>query len=522
MFHLDGITPNSFKMTKIVNPVDKTDVLLFDGRGFSGSSFRARDEDGNISIYKEMNQFINTKLSKEDRINVYKIYSDIDTYFDNSANLRREGSNLINTFETGLSKHLDKLFNLIKFKEVKEFLLDLYKKGIVKLPSDVHETHQIDGKIQQKHIDCTYLKDDYLDAIAMVLYMRLMVPIWGRYLPLTRYDGKHNLKEYHALKLISCTRLFKEHTFSRLDTYIRGIVHIEDDISVFVAGLSNEEIPFLLMSQILVKRFPIYSISYIEEERSTHLMSMMFHLVGDSGKSGNLGKLLKNMVFEKMSIQNEWSDEDNSSVLDMYKSRELVSGGDLVITEVFLSDYFEGENSEITKLCFEYINKADLRKITQVQLNLMTWVMATLIPGNVIPLFEGPILRRSIAIVQAQLYEWGFCELATMLTAEPIPFESGTYMSNLGHKPISNDRRIALDKIYGIDKSAEFKGDNVGVLGIQDMAKGFFSSDWGVNCPKVLYKDNEDLNLSPIFSTHGEIRNMLADLLVKLSTAGIN
>ncbi len=523
MFHLDGVTPNSFKLTKIVNPEDKNDVLLFDGRGYSGSSFRARDNDGNICTFKELNEFISTKMTKDERLELYKIYSDIDNYFDNSnQNRRNGGSNIVNTFESGLSRHLAKLVNHVKFKDVKDFYIDLYKRGDVKVPDDIKEEHQLDGKIQQKHIDCTYLLPDYLDAMSMILYMRLFIPVWGRYLPLTRYDGKYALKEYHALKLITGTTLFKEHVFTRLDTYIRGITNIEDDISVFVAGLSNEEIPFLLMSQIVVKRFPIYSLSYVVGERNTHLMSMMYHLVGDGGKSGQLGKLIKNMVFEKKPVETEWSDEDNSSVLDMYKSRELVPAGDLAITEVYLKNYCHGDDPELTKLCYDYIKEIDLSKIVPSQIKLMTWVIATLIPGNVVPLFEGPILRRALAIVQSQLYSWGFSELAILLTAEPIEFESGTYMSNLGHKPISNDRKQALDRLYGVDSLAGFKGDNVGIVGIQNLSRVFFESDWGVNCPKELYKDDEDLNLSPIFSTHGDIRNMLADLLVKLSTAGIN
>lgn len=522
MFHLEGITPNSFKKTVIINPENPKESISFSGKGFSGSSFRARDEQGQICTYKELNEFINRHMTQDERIRLYNIYSDIDAYFADGMQERRQTSSVVNSFEAGLSRHITRLVNLVKFRDVKDFLLDLYKQGRIVLPSDVTDSHPDDHKLQQKHIDCTYLKTDYLDAIAMVLYMRFMLPIWGKYLPLTRVSSNYNLKEYHALKMISGTPLFKERTFSRLDTYIRGITEIEDDISVFVSGLSNEEIPFLLMAQVVVKRFPIFSLSYVEGERNTHLMSMMYHLIGDGGKAGNLGKLLKNMVFEKKPVVTEWSDEDNSSVLDMYKSRETIPAGDLVVTEVFLTDFYHGDNPDLTDRCHEYIKGIDLTRITPIQIRLMTWVISTMIPGNAVPLFEGSVLRRTLAIVQSQLYTWGFKELAILLTAESVPFEKGTYSGNIEHRVITKELEAALDKVYGIDRSVNDKAVSVGYKAIQDMSSEFYTTDWYVNCAKELYAHDEDLKLDPIFTTHVNIRNMLAELLVKLSTFGIN
>lgn len=520
MFHLEGITTISFRATKIVSPVDKNDCLLFDGKGFSGSSFRARDENGQICLFKEINDFIAKNLSKEEQVKLFTVYSTIDQYFDNSNQMRRKGGNIVDTFDTGLSKHIQKIFDIVKYKDVKDYMLNLYKKGIVRLPDDIYDDYRIEDKMQQKHIDCTYLIPDYLDLMVLSLYTRLLIPIWGRYLPITRFDSRYALKEYHALKLIEGTSLFKEFVFKRLDTYIRGTVDIEDNLSIMVSGLSNEEIPFFLMSQIVVKRLPIFSISYTDNsDRNNHLMSMMFHLIGTSGKAGKLGQSLKSPIYDKKPVETEWSDEDNSSVWDMYKSRELISGGDLAVTEVYLIDFCHGDNPELTKICYDYIQDMDLRKIAPVQIQLMTWIVSVLIPGNVVPLFEGSVLRRALAISQSQLFTWGFTNLAILLTAETIPLEKDTFVSNLGQKPITNERKLELDKVYGLTGAGDAKYENIGVKAIQEMSKKFFESDWGVDCPKELYEDNEELKISPIFATPGDIRNDLADLLIKLSVS---
>lgn len=518
MFHLEGIMAFSFRATKIVSPVDPEECILFDGKGFSGASFRARNKHGEICLFNEINDFIKTNLSKEEQCKLFTVYATIDEYFDKSNQMRRKGGTIVDTFDSGLSKHIQKIFDIVKYKDVKDYLLNLYKKGVVRLPDDIYNDYRIEDKMQQKHIDCTYLIPDYLDLLALSLYTRLLVPIWGRYLNILKFDPRSSLKEYHALKLIEGTSLYKEFVFQRLDTYVRGTITIEDNLAIMVSGLSNEEIPFFLMAQIIVKRLPIFNISYsTNNDRSSHLMSMMFHLIGTSGKAAKLGQSLKNAIFDKKPVETEWSDEDNSSVWDMYKSRELISGGDLAVTEVYLKEFCHGENPELTKICYEYIKEMNLRKITPVQIQLMTWIMAVLIPGNVIPLFEGSVLRRALAISQSQLFTWGFENLAIMLTAEPVPLEKDMFVSNLGQKSITNDRKLELDKVYGLTGINNNKHENVGVKAIQEMSRRFFESDWGVDCPKELYKDNEDLKISPIFSTHGDIRNDLADLLIKLS-----
>lgn len=520
MFHLEGVTPNSFKLTKIVSPDDPNEVLLFDGKGFSGSSFRARDEEGNICTFNEINDYIKTHLTPEQRTKLFSVYADIDNYFDNSNQMRRRGSNIVDTFDSGLARHVSKIFDIVKFKGVKEYTLDAFRKGKIRIPDDIYDDYRIDNKMQQMHIDCTYLKDDYLELISLSLYLRLMIPIWGRYLPITRLENRHELKEYYALKLISGTPLFREHVFSRLDTYVKGTVKIEDDLAIMIAGLSYEEIPFFMMAQIVVKRLPIFSISYsTDSDRNRHLMSMMYHLIGDGGKSrtSKIGALLKNTIIEKKPIETEWSSEDNSSVWDMYKTRELVSGGDLAITEVYIMNYYNGDNPELTHRIHEYIKTIDLQKITPVQIQLMTWVMSVLVPGNTVPLFEGYVLRKSLAIAQSQLWTWGFDMLAILLTAEPVALEQDVYNSNLGRKPITSERRVALDKIYGLYANTDTRTDNVGVVSIQEMSRNFFETDWAVNCVKELYKDNEDISVSPIFATPGDLRNHLADLLIKLS-----
>lgn len=522
MFHLEGITSQSFRSTRIINPDNPSEELRFDGRGFSGASFRARNEDGEICTFIEMNDYIKNHLTKEERTNLYLIYVDIDSYFDSGQQNRRRGASAVDMFDMGLSKRLNKLFNLVKFKGVKDYVLDKYKKGEIRIPADVHVDYQIEDKMQQKHIDCTYLREDYLDLVAMSMYMRLMIPIWGRYLPITKFDSRYALKEYHALKLIEGTVLFKEYTFSRLDTYVRGTVSIEDDLAVMASGLSNEEIPFFLMSQIVVKRLPIFSISYPRtEDRNSHLMSMMFHLIGGSGASGKLGQMLKKNIYEKKPIKTEWSDEDNSSVWDMYKNRELIAGGDLAITEVYITDHCFGDDPELTKLCHEYIKDINIQKITPAQIQLMTWIMATMIPGNVIPLFEGEVFRKALAIAQSQLYTWGFKELAILLTAEAVPLEEDMVIGSFSQKPVSNEKRLELDKVYGLHHNlGNNRVDNVGIESIKELTRKFLEFDWGVNCDKELYKDNEDLLISPIFGVPGDIRNNLADLLIKISQLG--
>ncbi len=512
MFSIVRETTRSFSIAGVTS-CDGKDYIEFDASGYSNASAKSRDrETGRLILFDEMNLFLRTKLTKEDRSKLFQIYARIDELFSDTMLVRFSDGEVSEMFDLTLMKLVSKIFDIIKFSEARKFILELTRTGVLSIPGDIRDTHVTEDRLTPKYLDCTYLREDYIDLVTLCFVLRTMVPIWGRYMPLKRHDVSVAMKEYHAFRLLSTSNIYREAAFDRLETYVLGVMDNKPDIGIILAGLSDDEIPQYLMALTVVRKL---TLAPIDGSNESHLIREIFHYL--NSKNGDMGRTLGSPIRQKREIMNEWSEEDNSSIWDIYKMRESISAADISITEVYLSDYCQGDSPSKTKECYSTIIDKNISTMQDCQLTLISWIMATLIPGTTVALLESKVLKRAMAIAQSQLWEWGFGQLAILLTANVIPLEEHVYVGSSEIRPITADRRAMLEKIYPTIPREDGSMENVGITSISRLSKTFYGSDWSMDCSKELARTVEGMGTIQIFEAPRDLQNMLADLLFKLN-----
>lgn len=520
-FEIATYTRQSFSMVNIEHPGE--DILVYETSGYSstvpGASSDMPNNGGKkVQLFDEVNDFIQTKITKEKQLELYILYDRINNLFSDSIVSRRKGGATGEMFDRTLSDLVRRIYNIVKFNDLRDYITTLFKARKIDIPSDIADSYQTEDKLTPRYVDCTYLTEDYLDLVTMCLGVRFMIPIWGRYMPLKKYDDKSAMKEYHSFQLLMGSSFYKAPCFSRLDVYVRGGLEDRNDLGVVLSNLSAEEIPLFLMSITIVRKLSVASLT--SEDGKHHLIRMMYHYI--DSKSKNLGTTLGNAVEAKRRGRSEYDGEDNSSVWDKYKMREMIPAGDLAVTEVFLNNH-TGDNPDKTQLCHSYITDGIKFNPRECQIALATWVIGTEIPGNAVPLFDRAVLKRVFAIVQSQLWEWGFNELAILLTAMPVPLDPGEVLGSIGRRMLTDDRIEKLKQVYPylliVNNHDPFgHEENVGIRSVERMAAMFYEHEWSVSCPIELAQTVSGLDKINIFEAPNNLRNTLADLLIKLDT----
>lgn len=519
-FIIETYTKQSFSMVRIEHPDE--DPLIYETSGYSSTTPGAGVElpggGRGLQIFDEINDFIKTKLPEEKQLDLYILYDRINNLFTDSIVARRKGGTTGEMFDKTLTDLIRRIYLIVKHADLRDYVNELYKSRKIEIPPDIADTYQTEDRLTPRYVDCTYLTDDYLDLVTMALGLRFMIPIWGRYMPLKKYDNNSAMKEYYSFQLLMNSSFYKAPCFNRLDVYVRGGLEERNDLGVVLSNLSAEEVPLFLMSITVVRKITVASLSH--HGIKDHLIRMMYHYI--DSKSKNLGTTLGNAVEAKRRGRSEYDGEDNSSVWDKYKMREMIPAGDLAVTEVFLNTY-DGDDPEKTDICDRFISDGIKFQPSECQIQIATWIIGTQIPGNAVPLFDLRTLKRVFAIVQSQLWSWGFNELAILVTAQPVPLDPGEVLGSVGRRTLTDDRITRLREIYPYlltTNNVDIFGheQNVGIRSVERTASMFYEHEWSVACPDELAKTVDGLSQINIFEAPNHLRNLLADLLIKLDT----
>ncbi len=537
-FKILNHTSKSFSIIELTSPnEDGTEnSIVFDVSGYSsttpGAVRKGSDGIDKVVLFPEVNSFMAENLNIEEQNKLFIIYERIDNLFNDDYDFRKQGGGGGMRFDKQLSKLCCEIYDIIDFNKLLAYVKTKVADGTLRIPADIHPEHRTEDRLTPRYVDCTYLTPDYHELIAMCLGLRFMIPVWGRYMPLLRQADQSSMKEYRSYQLIMGSKFHRASCFSRLERYVCGNMDVRDDLGVILAGLSSEEIPIFLMAISTVRKLAVASLS-AEDDRK-HLIRMLYHYV--KNKAINLSKSLGHTVRGKLPQSEDRDIEDNSSVLDIYKMREEVPVGDLAVIETYLLKYADEGLSiygsdvkpALVQQCQNNLLRTKNFSPSEAQLRLVTWIVSVLVPGNTVPLFGKDtvngtdVLKKTFAITQAVLWSWGMYELAILVTARIVPLEQDERFAKSFRKQLSEDRVATFNEIYPHEYDTDDRDEfghitNVGVRSVERLSSFIYRNDWEVNCPKNLAKKFENSDIVSVFEASPDMRNQLADVLIKLS-----
>jgi hypothetical protein len=546
---ITGFTKSSFSLVSIRHGTEEE--LTFSAKGYSTAKPGAMKEDDTsetgvrVELFEEINEFLQ-KLTKDQQDTMYEIYYRIDEIFSQfgTTEMSAEGVSSSKLLAELLSEQVARIYEIVKFEDLREFVVFSRK---FKIPADLMDSYATADKVTPRYMQRTYLRNEYIDLVAVALGLRLMIPVWGRYLPISGKEDRISMKELNAYKLLAKSSIYRAQgiispdsrwfgdvlddeepnlsVFARLETYLAANLKEEEyELAVSFKHLSSDEVPEYLMAQGLIRKAAVAPLS--PEHDKQHMMKIIFNYCcsNNNRKPSVFGSNIKPKVDAETAL------DDNSSVLCVYKMKEQVSAGDLMISQKYVMRYINAAQTiepnlskERIEMCVSSTMAIDRFIPTEAQTTLCIWIMSTVIAGCIVEVYDRkePLLV-SMGIAQAVLWEWGLPQLAILLTAKKIELADGEMLMGVTRLPVSNANIQTLQAISPYDYTDSKGSDvtlavNTAVRGIDMVANEFIKNEWEPRCCKELAASYYRSDKTKRIEVSPDFRDQCAQLLIKLN-----
>lgn len=519
--HISAHTKRSFSGVTVTHP-DENDIV-FSASGYAstkpGAVTQVDEDVVRVDLFGEVNDFI-SRLPKDKQLKLYECYARLDSIFQVSG-FDPVAKATGDTLDKMLTAEVNRIYEIVEFDDLREYINGNTK---IRLPPELSNEYVTSDKITPLYMQRTYRLDEYIDLVAVALGLRFMIPVWGPYLPLAAKEWSQQMKEYYGFQLIMESKFFQSPSFERLEVYVRANLNEDEyDLSTLLKFLSSEEVPTYLIALAAIRKMSVAQIS-AETDRD-HLMKIIYNYV--LGDNTRIPATIGVKVSPKKG-PGEVNADDNSSVWCIFKMKEQLAVGDLMLFQIYVTDELKAAKAiepeiseERVKECVARAQALQAFNPREAQIGLCMQVMSTVVPGCVIEMFDRQTLMTSMGIAQAVLWHWNLPQLAILLTALPIELEEDEIMSATAYEGISEENLAILNAIYPYDLPEQRNVDiqqspNAGVRGIETLVADLYRNYWEPTAPRSLLASYANSDVSRELEVSSDIRDQLATLLIRL------
>lgn len=456
---------------------------------WSTAAFSKRNFTEDRDLFKHINEYW-ASLSAQRQEEIFTIYIKINEVFDTT--------DLDSEIDHALNKLLFKLMLHHNFAEIKKWA-QIYS-GIVfpgppHLLTEYKET--IDKQDRNYTRDKTYIVSDYVDLVCMILQLRVMIPIWGRYIGRTHKLAGTVFKEYYALKLLDRTVFMTEEPIKKLYDYIETVLPVDGSKAHILMGVSSEEFAYWNMAQLVVRKLCLSDIRGLDptpvliRHISKYLMEKVKRL-----NSGNNTKIKdKN---NKSSVFSSGSEEDQVSLMEQYKIKQDISTGDIQLLIHYASDpvyiartiYPQTSDVVISKMVDA--SRAILKtRPEDAQTLLLSWLLDPAVPAEAVGYLNSSQRALALGAVAAAYWDKGHKLMSALCTATVVSDDDGADISSTGSKGrLSKETTEQLEKLFPYPRQTK-RGKVVRdeLLALDEIVELFVRRSWVLNIHNEYMKE---------------------------------
>lgn len=477
-----------------------------------GISTIARTDYEHPRVMSEINDFFQ-RLPMEKQNDIYMVYERLSDTFHSTTD--------INRVFLQVKKLVAELYSHLDFNDFLNYVKNISN---VVIPDEIKTTYGPDAP----ESPLTYLRHEYKELMAFSLYMKPMFPIWGEYTLQIKDQLGAEFKEYSALKLIDGSAGKDNLAYARLYDYVAtNVAKTTTSIEAILGGLSSEEKPDWLTAIVIVRRLCSWQPTYIGETRKVeNLVADIYNYM--RSKVENMAKNFGGRVKNKPLRARSEHPEEGSSVPEMYKMKELVSEGDVLIHEVYCDDPYHilaRLDAAIPKTYLEeslsYFKRHGYNDLKTCQKILMQYTLNRQIPARVFSQLSYNAIVNLLAVTQAALRYWNLSWLAALLSGEPYQLPPDRITGEL-RLDITEDRVVKLlalnphfiqPKNLKRDNVTNRAKTNVSIHAINIIASEIDSVGWRYRTDKPTWMD------AAIKQANGgtappNLKDVLADLII--------
>lgn len=482
----------------------KGEKVLFNTPSYKTASITARDE-----LFEHTNIFLK-KLNESDRKELFGLYAQARDILKISASAT--------IMLADITEIIKRIYQIIKYDDVRHYVY----RGDIRFPAHL-KTEYTENDLRTRNYQIrTYLRDEYIDLVVLVMGLRFMLPIWGDLTEAIKKQHGNLVKEHLVVKELRKTEIANWPPYDRLSKFVD---HTVDEnkigLSVMFGCLSTSEVPEHLTALSLVRKLAPATLD--PRVDADNLIKIVFNYITHT--NDRMDNRFGGKVSARMVIR-ENAEEDNSSVWDAHQINQEIPHGDQETIDVFTENVemmakrlYEDIDMEKVWLCVNKLKPTEDIGEYYHQIPMVMWVMGKIISPDG---FEGLLheaIYRCMAVTQAYLWQQGFIELAVLMTASKNLTEEEFNPIDLGKVDKLNVEKLNALYPYWRQETGRIqqgKRTNVAINAINKVAKEINTCEWISNAPEQLNRDFDALASDRTWLISGDVRNQFAKLLLHL------
>jgi hypothetical protein len=395
-------------------------------------------------------------------------------------------------------------------------------KGGIIVPSNVKTSYnQVDESFTK---DKTYLRDDYIKLVVLLSAIRMLIPIWGEFISITKDSVPDAQKEFRAYQLIRKSNLKNYPAFGRLLVYIQESHRSSkqaQSISNILGGIGREEIPEWIAGVLIVRKLGMINIH--ADESVSNVISQVSVYIDTTMR--NMEKKFGDVIQEKRNASSVVDGEKDPSFLETFRVKQDLPFGNLVTSDVFAENVYEMCRTiddtipeQLVNAVLEVTVGLENEMYDESNVILAQWVLSTAISPTLYEVLEKRTNINAMIATQCLLHHWGYHELALISTGLNLKSGGGSGLDNRLLKP-TLEHINKLDKMYPYQiqqrtRVAKAKSNNFAMPALHTMGVRLTRCRKAIRAPGFLTQD-----MVPTVDRHGHmtvpanIVHQLIDLL---------
>lgn len=483
----------------------KGEELRFLANAFTKEPFQ-RDYD----VFDQINRYwAGLPEAKQDQI--FAIYQGVHLAFDYSV----DNDELFNT----MNKAIKDLLHLHPIPSLQIWLMSDYSIVLPDTVSSVPVEFNDNTLTEAK----TYTKQDYYPLLAVCMFFRTLVPIFGEYIASIREDTEMSRKELRAVQLMIGTGVLELPAMKRLQVYVNEITSSAAyDNDKILQGLSSEDYGFYMLALLILRRLFLVDLRGVDPKKQ--LIAAMFKFLAQRTFNGP-----DSNVTVKREIKGSESDGDTNkhSIVESFRKRAEISEANRAAMEYYIEDAVgialrlePSLRVEEIQRSIDSASELNNNRIGDIQIMLACFMVKNQITPRSLFYVSKKHNVQLLGALEAVLWKWGFKYLAVLITSHMVIGQEEIVVSNISSREQIDPRLVDELRVY---YPFEWTNTKKGIVtsrssvlqSIEKLVDSIVFNAWRATATedKLIEVFGQPRRKVPMYSN---IKNILAEFLIEL------
>ena len=374
----------------------------------------------------------------------------------------------------------------------------------------------------------TYLKDDYLQLVAMIQIVKATLPLIGQYAYIKSNQITNELLEYTLFQFYKINKLFNCEPMVKLLGMIQMLISqspsTESDSALLVLSkrLSQEDIPVGILAALVIQK--LFTATVSNDSDSENIITKLYNYMNNRLKpSGDVSKILRPKIFPS----NSGGDDESTggALLETYRATEDQSAGiklevnySVSTIPLLLSQLNDKQleyiDVELVEKLHPYMMQMFInRDIDDTQITLLAYIYKTAVCPSMYLHMTIQSIINLMTVGFVYLYKLGYTQLATILISATNNSDELTMNTTVARIRLTEENKQNIYKIFPCTRRVNNDTYvNIVENAINEQAIKISTKNWVTVIPLEVL--SELMNSSDIDITNNDIRNILARFLV--------